>query len=69
MDPAPFDRPFSLRDEQAFNAEALRLFHLHAENNPVYRGFLKALGRTTASVEHWTAIPCLPIGAFRDFQQ
>lgn len=66
MDPAFSDRPFSIRDEHSFNAEALRLFHLHAENNPVYRGFLNALGRNTSSVDHWTAIPCLPIGTFRN---
>lgn len=66
IDPALLERPFAITGEQDFNALALDLFHLHAERNPVYRGFLNALGRDPASVRLVEDIPFLPISAFRN---
>lgn len=66
IDPALLERPFAITGEQDFNALALDLFHLHAERNPVYRGFLSALGRDPASVWLVEDIPFLPISAFRN---
>lgn len=60
------ERPFAIRGDQDFNALALDLFRLHAERNPVYRGFLSALGRDPDSVRRVEDIPFLPIGAFRN---
>jgi phenylacetate-coenzyme A ligase PaaK-like adenylate-forming protein len=60
------ERPFAVRTDQDFNALALDLFHLHAAQNPVYRGFLNALGREPGQVQQVDQIPFLPIGFFRD---
>lgn len=59
------ERPFAVDGPEAFNALALELFHLHAEHDPVYREFLKALGRSASDVQHVHQIPFLPIGLFR----
>ena len=60
------ERPFQVRTDEDFNALALELFHLHAASNPVYRAFLKGLGRDPTSVKTVRAIPHLPISAFRN---
>ncbi|MBK8341524.1 MAG: acyl transferase [Flavobacteriales bacterium] len=60
------ERPFQVRTAEEFNALALELFHLHAASNPVYRAFLKGLGRAPASVNTVEAIPHLPVTAFRN---
>ena len=60
------ERPFTVHDAESFNALALDLFHLHAAENPVYHGFLNALGRDPARVERVADIPFLPIELFRD---
>ena len=59
------DRPFAVDGPDAFNALALDLFHLHAEKNPLYRGFLQGLGTDPGTVHTVAALPCLPIGLFR----
>jgi phenylacetate-coenzyme A ligase PaaK-like adenylate-forming protein len=66
VDPALLERPFLVATPQDVNAAALRLFHLHAERNPVYRGFLNALRVTPAQVDSADRIPYLPIGLFRN---
>jgi hypothetical protein len=43
----------------------MRLFHIHARHNPVYRGFLAGLGVRPNGVQNVERIPCLPIGLFR----
>ncbi len=65
IDPALLDRPFAIDGPEAFNALAMELFHLHAAQNPVYRGFLSGLGKRAVEVGHWKDIPCLPIGLFK----
>jgi phenylacetate-coenzyme A ligase PaaK-like adenylate-forming protein len=59
------DAPFAVDGPAAFDALALRLFRLHAERNPVYRGFLLGLRLDPATVRSVDTIPCLPIGLFR----
>ena len=58
-------RPFTIRSDEEFNALALELFHLHAERNTVYRGFLSGLKVDPGKVERVDQIPFLPIGLFR----
>jgi len=60
------ERPFEVDGHEGFNALALELFHLHAANNPFYRSFLEALGRTPGTVRSVEEIPCLPISLFRN---
>lgn len=60
------DRPFAVHTAEDFNALALELFQLHAANNPVYRGFLKGLGKAPESVEFVDQIPFLPIQLFKN---
>jgi len=60
------ERPYEVDGHEGFNALALELFHLHAANNPFYRSFLEALGRTPGTVRSVEEIPCLPIGLFRN---
>lgn len=66
FNPALLERPFAIFSDEDFNALALDLFRLHAERNPVYRGFLSALGRDPGSVRLIEDIPFLPISAFRN---
>lgn len=66
LDPANWSaRVFALKGTQEFNAAAMELFHLHAEHNPVYGTFLRALGRSKADVKQVDDIPFLPITLFR----
>lgn len=58
--------PFSVEGDPSFNAAALYLFRLHAADNPVYRGFLEALGVRPVDVHRVDDIPHLPIGFFRN---
>lgn len=68
--PTPYqdlaERAFRVTDTEGSNALALDLFRLHAANNPVYRGFLQALGRDAGAVRSLEDIPFLPIGLFRN---
>jgi hypothetical protein len=59
------ERVFRIGGDTGFNALALDLFHLHAEKNPVYRAFLKALPPARRQVHRVEHIPFLPIQAFR----
>ncbi|MFT3884109.1 MAG: acyl transferase [Flavobacteriales bacterium] len=58
--------PFAVDGHASFNALALELFRLHAAHNPVYRGFLAALGVSPESIGHVDRIPFLPIRFFKD---
>lgn len=60
------ERPFGITGPEGFNALAMDLFRLHAAHNAVYRGFLRGLGRDPDTVRSADAIPCLPIGLFRN---
>jgi len=56
---------FSIESDDAFDAHALRLFHLHAAENKVYQAFLKGLNINVQDVEHVDQIPMLPIELFK----
>jgi hypothetical protein len=55
----------SLRD---FDSLALALFTLQFENNAAYRTICEARGLTPKAVEHWTQIPAVPTGAFKELE-
>lgn len=52
--------------EQEFDALALRIFRHQFEHNAPYRAYCERRGRTPADVSHWTAIPPVPVAAFRE---
>lgn len=54
------------RDEDAFNALALRVFAHQFSNNKPYGAFCERRGRTPLTVERWTDIPAVPTSAFRE---
>lgn len=53
-------------DDDAFNALALRLFAYQYERNDPYRAFCDYRRATPAGVAHWTELPAVPIGAFKE---
>ncbi len=57
------DRP---RDDERFNALALRLFTYQFRRNPVYRNFCVGRGLTPETVAHWSQIPAIPTMAFKE---
>lgn len=54
------------RDDDAFNALALQLFAYQFEHSEPYRRFCRQQSRTPKTVRDWTAIPAVPISAFKD---
>lgn len=62
---AGVDGPLA-RDDAAFNALALGLFRFQFARNTPYRRYCAYRGRTPERVEHWTEIPPVPIGAFKE---
>jgi len=58
---------FSAINGEAFDFEqlALRLFQFQATHNPVYKTWLKALGRNPADIKEIDSIPFLPISLFK----
>ncbi len=55
-------------DDHAFEELALQVFQYQAKLNPVYRRFLKLLGRSPAQVQTPSEIPFLPIELFKTKQ-
>jgi hypothetical protein len=53
---------------QEFDALALELFALQFQCNPAYGSLCKARRHTPATVEHWTQIPFVPTGAFKELE-
>ena len=51
-----------------FSELALELFALQFENNAAYRKICQARGLTPKVVEHWTQIPAVPAGAFKELE-
>ena len=54
------------RDEDEFNALALRVFAHQFANNSPYAAYCERRGRTPLTVERWTDIPAVPTSAFRE---
>lgn len=53
-------------DDGAFNELALRVFTHNYAAVPPYRIYCRSRGRTPDSVAHWSAIPAVPTGAFKE---
>ncbi len=51
-----------------FNRLALALFALQRQAVPIYREFCDRRNVQADSVRHWSQIPALPAGAFREFE-
>ncbi len=52
-------------NDQNFEPLALEIFRFQAENNPIYKAFLKNLEIDISKVSHLEKIPCLPISFFK----
>lgn len=55
---------FNIGDAQEFEALSLEVFRYQAEFNPVYKEFIKGLGKNPGAVNKLTEIPFLPIEFF-----
>ncbi len=53
-------------DDPSFEPLALEIFRYQAEQNPIYKAFLKNLGIDPLKVSHLEKIPCLPISFFKN---
>jgi hypothetical protein len=51
-----------------FDSLALELFALQFRHNPAYRKVCQAWKATPDIVEHWTQIPAVPTGAFKELE-
>jgi hypothetical protein len=54
--------------DSQFSALALELFALQFRHNPAYQTICQARGVTPAVVEHWTQVPAVPAGAFKELE-
>lgn len=59
-------RIFSPGNDQDWNCLALEIFRYQAEENPVYRSFLTYLNVNPDVISHYTDIPFMPVGFFKD---
>ncbi len=59
---------FSIQNEETFEKTALKVFHYQAENNPVYKKFLKFLNVNPSRIYSIKQIPFLPIRFFKEFE-
>ncbi len=57
---------FTISSTEEFNALALELFEWQASENPVYKAYLSNLSVDINSTEHFSEIPFLPIGFFKN---
>lgn len=60
-----FNLDLSTVNEQNVDDIALQLFHFQAENNPVYKEYIRCLRLEPRSVNSLTAVPFLPISFFK----
>lgn len=56
---------FNIKNLQNFEQKALEVFTFQAENNPVYRKFIKHLGIQASAIKTADKIPFLPIEFFK----
>ncbi len=56
---------FNIQSEEQFESTALRIFHLQANENPVYKSFLNFLRVDSNHVKTISDIPFLPISFFK----
>lgn len=57
---------FRLQSEAEFSALAIKLFHFQAENNKIYKKYLKLLNIKTSHISSIYDIPCMPIDFFKN---
>lgn len=55
----------SIQSENDFNKLSLEIFRLQAENNPLYKDFLRLMHCKVEEIKHWKHIPCLPVSFFK----
>jgi hypothetical protein len=53
-------------DDATFNALAMRIFAYQFSANVPYRKFCQRRAQTPETVQHWRAMPAVPIGAFKE---
>ncbi len=58
------DTIFCIKNEQDFNAYALKLFDLHYRKNTLYNTFVSMFAKDVRP-KHWKEIPCLPVSFFK----
>jgi len=54
--------------DSQFSKLALELFALQFQHNPAYQALCRAKRATPGVVEHWTQIPAVPTGAFKELE-
>jgi len=59
------ERIFKIRNDEDFNRLAMEIFHLQAEQNPVYAKYLDMLGYKAEAISQPAEIPFLPIEFFK----
>ncbi len=59
------DQIFNIKTEEEFNSAALSVFKHQADHNPIYKEFLRILGKEVGSVENYRQIPFMPIQFFK----
>src|SRR5690606_22564116 len=59
---------FEIRTPEEFREKALEIFRYQAEENPVYRKFIRLLGRNPSEITQPGDIPFLPISFFKTHQ-
>jgi len=60
------DTIFGISGEKEFREAALAVFRYQYDENPVYRDFINALGKTKSQVSSPVDLPYLPVGFFRN---
>lgn len=58
-------RVFDIKTIKDFNDTALEIFHYQAQNTPVYRDYIQALGVPIDQISDYRQIPFLPIQFFK----
>ena len=53
-------------DDDSFNRVALRIFQYQFARNAPYAAFCSRRDRTPDRIDHWTQIPAVPTGAFKE---
>lgn len=59
------EQVFSITKEEQFNETALQVFRFQAENNAVYRQFVRGLNIDSANINSVEQIPFLPVEFFK----
>jgi phenylacetate-coenzyme A ligase PaaK-like adenylate-forming protein len=65
MTPYWIDKIFSITSEEGFNEASLEAFRFQYKNIPVYQQYCKLRNANPLNIEHYTAIPFLPISFFK----